>query len=1283
MRGSMFLMLAIASVSLAVLIIASAGLQVSGSLQAQGSPTDCNLQDPQIPSGVTLLVGSERMMVYWDECQNYDYYVRWRKASEPDPGLDDWANESRASDGSPYEISDLDGGTRYLVQVSARHRPGNRLFRSPWSGNYRATPSRCADLPDTPSGLELQPGDASLVASWQSCHDQAVEIRWMERGDTVWGLPVRLQRASQYVITGLTNNVRYEASVRATVSSPNGGRLYSEWSDSQTERPSSPCPQGKATVPKEFAVAPGDEKLFVSWRPCPDHDYRVRWRRYDSASSWTMEDVVDSSGMRVAYLYEITGIENGVRYDVQLMSQSRGRSSDWTGRLTEDPAAPSSGSNNNPRWRDQDTTLRLAENLVFENEVWEADAFDVDSRDDVRYAIFDSDPKSGPFAINVQDGELYIYDPLDFEDVEEYTITIRAIDLSGGYAEREVRIIVEDVPGPNVPEINKMCPGANKVTVSWNRNRDYKYHLRWRKIDDEYTASSARNEYDINAAQRVISGLVNDQGYVFQVRAIDATGEQSKWSSEYGGIPAANAGTHAPEFRRDEWGFSVREELDSDVFVGSVSATDEDLHSTLSYEIYETSPANAAFKINSVSGHISTTDTLDFETVSLYRLTLVVSDSCGLSDVSYANVDVVNIAESDLAAPDIDAPSVIVGHKQVEVFWDNVGDLLYDLDWRSIDLAYPRIPRDTDAVSPRVVKLPRVSTTDKYAFRVRAVSKRGDAGAWSKETVITDDQPSPNITPELNPDSGQVLGGMRSYPRYLVLKKGQSATVGVNLFDVNGQLDNGLLSREDISIQWSALIGKLSIEDDLTTAYTAPHQAGNFALRAHVQQRLDGIGVRAYDIRIPVRVLGAIETLSPFNPEGTIPKGVFAGGKHYGIITPKEGIEYLDADAPDLKLKLRSGAVPNGYWVGIRAEEHGYASTLTNISTERRPIGRWYTLHAISPDLLPIANMRFFVHLEICLPVPKVEAHLLKSLQMIRQLPDGSTETLTFPVRLRADETTATPAKVCAFSKHIDGQLFLAAPRDATLAEPTEAPVAPSPEPDPEASPSPIATPVPTQIPISVDTPEPPPTPTPVSLPAAATPTPMSTATPTQTATHTPTPTNTATPTATSTNTPAPTHTPTQTATSTPIPTRTPTATPTRTPTVTPSPTLTPSPSPTATPTPTVQILTILPTSTPISAPPTQDESSDVPGLLIVVLGLIIAGSGAGIVYLSWRIIRQSGERRVPGDDIMSTDESETEAPNDDDADNDELEEDDENGAEYDEDVVDDDRPDYDVLRYG
>lgn len=86
------------------------------------------------------------------------------------------------------------------------------------------------------------------------------------------------------------------------------------------------------------------------------------------------------------------------------------------------------------------------------------------------------------------------------------------------------------------------------------------------------------------------------------------------------------------------------------------------------------------------------------------------------------------------------------------------------------------------------------------------------------------------------------------------------------------------------------------------------------------------------------------------------------------------------------------------------------------------------------------------------------------------------------------------------------------------------------------------------------------------------------------------------------------------------------------------------------------------------------------PGLLIVVLGLIIAGSGAGIVYLSWRIIRQSGERRVPGDDIMSTDESETEAPNDDDADNDELEEDDENGAEYDED---DDRPDYDVLRYG
>lgn len=1380
-----YLSVIIAMSAVFALVILANGVETAEIASAQSTSQQCG-DDPQPPTSISVLTGDERVRVQWDRCERYTYQIQWREASISDPGPSSWFTDDVNPDiqneheiatpqqypevSPPYEISGiapddesgLDNGTRYVFQVRSILRNGGVINRSTWSDDFFFTPNDCTDLPERPTQLRLNAGDSRIIASWFRCSDQHSEISWTIEGEDDWTAPVRIEEDSRYTITGLNNSKEYEVRVRSSVWLQDEEiRIYSSWTDAETANPVSLC-EGGPIKPREPVVVSGDEKLFVSWIPCPDHTYTVEWREVsDPSPSWEPKILTAVGRHRFEIReFEMRDLTNGTQYEVRIRSSKEsGTYSDYTDPYVETPTAPDNGSNNPPRWRVLQREIDLPENQIIEDEIIDVSATDSDSGDELNYEIVEAEPRRGdgadgsnrevtPFAINVRDGRVYLWDKLDFEDVEQWDLTIRVSDLRDESVEQTVRINVEDVEGPPRPQIDQICAGDNQVNLSWSRNRSYdSYHLRWkRETQGFYGTSPDRNHYP-TSSRHTVTSLTNGDTFVFQLRAIDESGEQSEWSSEESATPSSSqTPNNPPMFRLDdgeEYQFRVVEEQNEGADVGNVSATDPDRQSRIRYEIYQIQPEGGPFEINNITGAITTTAPLDYENIASYRLTLLAIDACGLNDVGYANVDVLNAVEIDLIPEEVSPPSVAVGQGQVRVFWDSYSDLKYDLDWRKIDEDYLPRPRDDRAVSPRVIDLRDAG--EQYAFRVRSVNLRGETSAWSDETIVTANGDVPSIPPVPVEERrrGQTLGGAVPYQQSVIIRKGQSILLGVNLFNVDGELDNSLLDDPNVFINWTKSRGEINNDDDRTLTYTAPHIGLVTAITAVVSQRVQPRGQQEYPIRIPIRVIGDGEASNAYNPQGDTPETIHLEGFTYTVVTPADSVDYTDVDIPDVRMSMRPRSVPSYDWVGIRIQEQGDAQTLESNITGHTPLGQWYTFHAVSSDMWPISNMMFSSDAELCLPVRGDDVANLDQLVVMRILPDGSQRLLDNPIRVQPNEDQQTPARVCAYGRDFDGQILLALPDAETSTETLEATSSvstPTATAEPANTQTPISptitatavatttagdttpvvtatvsdtavvtttvtattdsatttltpatteTPIPEVTPIQVDdTSELPPTPTPVILPQkpTATPTPIP-PTATSIPTYTPVP-PTDTPTPAPTDTPTPQPSPTYTAvppTHTPMPTDTPTPEPSPQPTDTSTPAPTRTPAPTDTPAPATQPTytpTTIPTEQPESPPPTENEDQGGIPAWVIIAGiiLVLGGVAVTITYLTGLINQSSNiEDDTPDSEEEISSETSDTSDEDDDGEDEEVEEDE---TESEETEGDKDRPDYDVLRY-
>ncbi len=1238
--------------------IAAPSLNNDAQVQAQSGNSAC-AEPPVEPRNVEFWGRDGGVLVQWDTCRDHRYEIRWRQRGVPVDDPFHWPNTTSAGrDGlfdipddtlnidnpdylDPNDVTPLINGQRYVIQLRPIHVEDNRIDRGPWTDDFFATPRRCGDLPEIPDDVRVLGGDSKLIVSWDRCSGTRSHIQWRPiHGTTAgqWSSYVDVGTDNTYEIDGLENGVEYDVRVRSALSSSSGltdedGNPYrTDWSTPVKDSPTSACPAGESIVPEDFVVLPGNGKLFVSWRPCPDHRYELasRNRTDTSNANWPDGDWdrVDIDG------HTIGNLTNGTRYEVRVRSIRTvdGQSeppSDSTGSYVAAPLDPLDD-NRSPGWTDVPRRLSVVENRNYDNPIATIEAADPDRRDEIRYEIIPpfADLDLFPFAINVKDGHIYLYDQLDYEKLDEtgdgyteFELTVRATDLEGVEIEEDIEIKVIDAEGPPTPIMRRVCSTDTGVNVAWGSNATkYRFELQHRPLST--FRFSPHNLIELDSTTYTTTAFGSGSTHVFRVRAIDnLTGEQSKWSSEES-VFIGGTTNNPPKFRREDWAFEVVEEQPSGVHIGFVVANDEDRYSSLRFEILESTPENAPFAVDPFTGAITTAGRLDFEEQDSYTLVLSAADLCGSRDYADVTITVVDDPTIDATPLIPNAPTIIERHEQVIVLWPTNYEDTYDLDWRKVNGEYLSRPEDTDATMPRVVDLPDPNSS--YAFRLRRVNPLGEIGDWSEETIVDPNVPAPSIEPVDVPRQGQVLGGVEIYIPGITMQRGQAARLGFNMFGIDGQLDNSLIDRRDMHVSWRITDGDISDDSARVVNYTAPDEEGVYDISIVVKQTVPG-GIVQRNLELKVHVVGDNKLIKPYQSGDEVPRNFEVDGIPYGAISYFQPKEYRPPEASKALFKVREKSIPSFDWIGINVTPGDQASTVQWLLDGHTAVGDIFTANFVARDGSPIINMSFTSSAAMCLPLPVEWTHSLQSFHVMRLNPDGEAVLMDLPVRFQPDPTFNDPALVCGHSSLFDGQIILAIANEDI--------VTPTPEPTPVPTATETPTPTPTVEPTAVPTDTPTATPTTDTstiVVSTSTHTPTATVVP-PTATYTPTaesaPTDTPVPTATLTSTPTPEPAPTKvpppqpTATSVPTDTPVPTATvaPADTPTATALPTHTPTatPEPTHTPVPVV----VPPTNTPVPpmlepeepGPPSEEEESRefgiVPLILIAAIALVIIGA--------------------------------------------------------------------------
>ena len=226
------------------------------------------------------------------------------------------------------------------MQLRAVTGAGN----GPWSAPTSATPQTA---PDAPTINLITVGDGALAVSWSAPSDAGgsaitsydlryirseapnkADSNWTER-DGIW-----TSGALEYTVDSLTNGVGYDVQVRAVNVAGDG-----PWSAA-----ASATPQTVTDAPTIDVITPGDGALAVSWSAPSDTggsaitSYDVRYIRSDALDkaddSWTVRDDIWTSG---DLQYTLSGLTNGVGYDVQVRAVNDAGDGPWSATATDTP----------------------------------------------------------------------------------------------------------------------------------------------------------------------------------------------------------------------------------------------------------------------------------------------------------------------------------------------------------------------------------------------------------------------------------------------------------------------------------------------------------------------------------------------------------------------------------------------------------------------------------------------------------------------------------------------------------------------------------------------------------------------------------------------------------------------------------------------------------------------------------------------------------------------------------------------------------------------------------
>jgi len=459
---------------------------------------------PSAPSAPTLTSGNGALTVSWTAPADggsaiTGYTIRYKLTS-----ASAWTEET--DDASPYTITGLTNGSAYEVQVRAINAAGNGAY----STSSSATP---ATVPSAPAAPTLTPGNAQLSVAWTAPSNNGgssitgYTVRYKLTNEDTW--TERNVSTSPGTITGLTNGATYEVQVRGNNSIGEG--TYSPSANG--------TPRTVPSTPAAPTLSAGNTQLTVEWT-APDNGgsaitgYTLRYKE-SADEEWTEQSANASPAT-------ITGLTNGMAYDVQLKATNTVGDSAYSSSASATPATVPS--------------TPAAPTLTVGN---------------AQITVTWSAPNDGGAAIS---GYTVRYKLTENEEFIEQAASASPITLSGltNGAAYEVQVRATNAAGdspyststngtprtvPAAPSAPTITAGAAQLTVEWTAPSDNGgaditgYTVRYK-----LASATQWTEIAVSESPHVIGSLTNGSEYNVAVRAINAAGNGA-YSSSANGIP--------------------------------------------------------------------------------------------------------------------------------------------------------------------------------------------------------------------------------------------------------------------------------------------------------------------------------------------------------------------------------------------------------------------------------------------------------------------------------------------------------------------------------------------------------------------------------------------------------------------------------------------------------------------------------------------------------------------------------------------------------------------------
>ena len=238
----------------------------------------------------------------------------------------------------------------------------------------------------------------------------------------------------------------------------------------------------------------------------------------------------------------------------------------------------------------------------------------------------------------------------------EYAFQVRAVDFYGGGPPSDVARATP-MPAPDAPTNFSATARNARVQLTWKDPIDSsitRYEYRQARGNGAFGPAIPIPGSDKATTSHTVRDLTNRQRYTFQIRAVNVYGA-GDWS------PSSNATPREPNrspyfIGSDRVTFTVDENTSPGMPVGSALTATDPNGDRLSYSLSGTDASS--FGIDRSTGQLIVKDPLDFETQSVYEVTVWVSDDSNASDDVDVTITISNVDEAGLVAVSLEQPEV-------------------------------------------------------------------------------------------------------------------------------------------------------------------------------------------------------------------------------------------------------------------------------------------------------------------------------------------------------------------------------------------------------------------------------------------------------------------------------------------------------------------------------------------------------------------------------------------------------------------------------------------------